>query len=114
MKKNQLENKLEKDVLKDVSFGPKNFKLDNPEERAKQAMNLFKLGEKFYQKNPFLAFYGTGSYPEPPQGWQRIIRLIPIHPPLKIPYFITASTIYWLHVGVKRHAGGVKGDMHAR
>ena len=44
----------EETVLKDVSFGPKNFKLDNPEERAKQAMNLFKLGEKFYQKNPFL------------------------------------------------------------
>ena len=44
----------EETVLKDVSFGPKNFKLDNPEERAKNSMNLFKLGEKFYQKNPFL------------------------------------------------------------
>lgn len=44
----------EETVLKDVAFGPKNFKLDNPEEKAKQALDLFKLGERFYNKNPFL------------------------------------------------------------
>lgn len=44
----------EETVLKDVAFGPKNFKIENPEEKAKEAMSLFKLGEKFYNKNPFL------------------------------------------------------------
>ena len=39
------------------------------------------------------------------------MRLMPIHPPLNIPYFITASTMYWLHVGVYRQDGGVSGDM---
>lgn len=44
----------EETVLKDVSFGPKNFKLDEPLEKAKKALELFKLDEKFYEKNPFL------------------------------------------------------------
>ena len=46
------------------------------------------------------SFYGTGSYPLPPHGLQRAMRFIPSHPPLKMPYFITASTIYCEHVGV--------------
>ena len=44
----------EETVLKDVAFGPKNFRLDNPEQKAKEALELFKLGERFYNKNPFL------------------------------------------------------------
>lgn len=44
----------EETVLKDVAFGPKNFKLDNPEQKAKEALELFKLDERFYNKNPFL------------------------------------------------------------
>lgn len=44
----------EETVLKDVSFGPKNYKLDNPEEKAKKAMSLLHLDEKFYDKHPLL------------------------------------------------------------
>ena len=44
----------EETVLKDVSFGPKNYKLDNPEEKAKKAMESLHLGEAFYDKHPLL------------------------------------------------------------
>lgn len=44
----------EETVLKDVCFGPKNFKISDPETKAKNALSLFKLGEKFYNKNPFM------------------------------------------------------------
>lgn len=40
-------------IIKDVSFGPKNFKLDNPTERAKNALSKFNLDEKFYERNPY-------------------------------------------------------------
>lgn len=36
---------------------------------------------------------------------------MPSQPPLNGPYLSTASTIYWLHVGVYRQEGGVKGEM---
>ena len=54
---------------------------------------------------------GTGSYPLPPHGWQRDRRLSVSHPPFRGPYLRNASTAYAEHVGVKRHDGGVKGDM---
>ena len=44
----------EETVLKDVSFGPKNYKLENPEEKAKHAMSLLQLTDKFYDKHPLL------------------------------------------------------------
>ena len=44
----------EETVLKDVSFGPKNYKLDNPEEKAKKAMTALHLDESFYEKHPLL------------------------------------------------------------
>ncbi len=44
----------EETVLKDVSFGPKNYKLQNPEEKAKRAMSLLHLDERFYNKHPLL------------------------------------------------------------
>lgn len=44
----------EETVLKDVSFGPKNYKLRNPEEKAKRAMSLLHLDERFYNKHPLL------------------------------------------------------------
>ena len=44
----------EETVSRDVSFGPKNFRIENPEEKAKEAMSLFKLDNSFYDKNPFL------------------------------------------------------------
>lgn len=43
----------EETVLKDVAFGPKNFGLDNPIERAKDALKLFGLDEKYYERNPY-------------------------------------------------------------
>ncbi len=55
--------------------------------------------------------YGTGSYPEPPQGWHRDILLMVSHPPFNAPYFLMASIPYWLQVGTKRQLGGVWGDM---
>ena len=44
----------EETVLKDVSFGPRNYKLDEPEEKAKHAMSLLRLDESFYDKHPLL------------------------------------------------------------
>ncbi len=43
----------EETVLEDVSFGPKNYRLDNPEERAKEALTKLKIDESFYEKSPF-------------------------------------------------------------
>lgn len=43
----------EETVLKDVSFGPKNFGLDDPETKAKEALNSIGLDESFYEKSPF-------------------------------------------------------------
>lgn len=40
-------------VLKDVSFGPKNFGLENPEELAKQALSVVGIDETLYERNPF-------------------------------------------------------------
>jgi hypothetical protein len=36
-------------------------------------------------------YYGTGSYPCPPQGWQRPTLLMVSHNPLNTPYFLNAS-----------------------
>ena len=55
--------------------------------------------------------HGTGSYPCPPQGWQRSSRLTARYKPFRGPCFCSASTAYWLQVGVKRHEGGVSGEM---
>ena len=40
-------------VLKDVSFGPKNFNLDNPVELARKALSVVGIDESLYEKNPF-------------------------------------------------------------
>ena len=40
-------------VLKDVSFGPKNFGLDNPVELARKALSVVGIDESLYEKNPF-------------------------------------------------------------
>jgi hypothetical protein len=59
----------------------------------------------------FIEFYhikqhcqGTGSYPNPPPGLQRDIRLIPIYTPRNMPYFSMACFVYSLQVGVNLHA----------
>ena len=52
---------------------------------------------------------GTGSYPEPPHGWQRNRRRTARYNPLKGPCLRMASTAYCEQVGVKRHDGGRKG-----
>lgn len=43
----------EETILKDVSFGPKNFGLSDPEERAKKALDIFKISKEYYEKNPY-------------------------------------------------------------
>lgn len=43
----------EETVLEDVSFGPKNYRLSNPEEKAKEALTKLKIDETFYNKSPF-------------------------------------------------------------
>ena len=42
-------------VLKDVSFGPKNFSIKEPElsERAKKALDIMGIDESFYERSPF-------------------------------------------------------------
>ena len=42
----------EETILKDVSFGPKNFEMDNIEERAKQALKMVGLDETFFERSP--------------------------------------------------------------
>lgn len=39
-------------VLKDVSYGPKNFGLDNPIELAKEALKVVGIDESIYERNP--------------------------------------------------------------
>jgi len=56
--------------------------------------------------------HGTGSYPEPPQGLHLRIRQIARAKPFMGPCFRRASMAYWLHVGVNRHEGGVRGEMN--
>lgn len=55
--------------------------------------------------------YGTGSYPCPPQGWQRLNRLTVNHSPLNTPYFLKASSEYCEQVGVNRHLGPITGEI---
>lgn len=55
---------------------------------------------------------GTGSYPLPPQGWQRRMRRTASQRPLNGPCFWMASTAYCEQVGVKRQAGGVSGEIY--
>jgi len=55
--------------------------------------------------------YGTGSYPCPPQGWQRLNRFTVSQNPLNTPYFLNASSAYCEQVGVNRHFGPRKGDI---
>ena len=68
-------------------------------------MALSLCGEVYYSVKT-LAVQGTGSYPQPPQGWQRISRFSAIHPPFTAPYFDSASIAYWLHDGLNRQDGG--------
>ena len=43
----------EETVIKDVEFGPKNFKVKDYHEEAKKACRLVGLDESFYEKSPF-------------------------------------------------------------
>ncbi len=54
---------------------------------------------------------GTGSYPCPPQGWQRKIRLRANIEPLNGPYFLIACNAYSEQVGVNLQVGGFIGEM---
>ena len=61
-----------------------------------------------------VAYHGTGSYPDPPQGWHRSSRRSVSQLPRSGPCFLRASRAYWLHVGVKRQDGGNIGEMQPR
>lgn len=50
-----------------------------------------------------IATYLTGSCPPCDQGLQRRMRHAPISDPLMMPYFLMASYVYWLQVGLYRH-----------
>lgn len=56
--------------------------------------------------------HGTGSYPEPPQGWHLRILRIARYVPLNGPCLRKASMAYWLQVGVNLQEGGVSGEMN--
>ncbi len=58
-----------------------------------------------------MVYQGTGSYPLPPHGWQRNIRLIARYKPFIGPCFFRACTAYSEQVGVKRQDGGVSGEI---
>ena len=77
--------------------------------------NVNKISEMLIKKKKEgLKFYGTGSNPCPPQGWQRAILLIASNKPRPAPYFLIASTAYSEQVGVYRQLAGVSGEMQKR
>lgn len=57
---------------------------------------------------------GTGSYPRPPQGWQRQTRRAVSHSPRIGPCALIASSPYALHEGVNRHRPPITGPSVAR
>lgn len=59
-------------------------------------------------------FYGTGSYPCPPQGWQRPILLAAKREPLSGPCFLIASIEYCEQVGVYLQVAGNNGEIAYR
>ena len=59
-------------------------------------------------------YYGTGSYPLPPHGLHLSIRQMARANPLIGPCLRIACRAYSEQVGVKRHEGGVKGEMNWR
>jgi hypothetical protein len=46
------------------------------------------------QKDGYFSFFGTGSYPLVPHGWQRAMRLDPSQMPLITPHSCIASMVY--------------------
>jgi hypothetical protein len=82
--------------------------------KDKTRRSTFAFNRKFYilhWKFDIQYFYGTGSYPCPPQGWQRLNRLAVSHNPLNTPCFLNASSAYCEQVGVNRHLGPRIGEM---
>ena len=53
---------------------------------------------------------GIGSHPPLCHGPHFSSRTTASHPPFKAPYSVSASTAYWLHVGVNRHVGSRSGE----
>ena len=62
-------------------------------------------------KLPTTLYQGTGSYPPGLKGWHRRTRLTVSHKPFKKPCLENASTEYSEQVGVKRQAGGSRGEI---
>lgn len=81
-----------------------NFKRQIDDGRTGRGVEV--MGMKIEQTS-----HGTGSYPLPPHGWQRKMRRTANQRPLKSPCFCSASIAYCEQVGVKRHEGGVSGEI---
>ena len=60
-----------------------------------------------------IILYGTGSYPEPPQGLQRRMRQMVSSSPFIGPCLRSASMAYAEQVGVKRQQAGLRGEMQS-
>ena len=58
-------------------------------------------------------YHGTGSYPLPPHGWQRQMRLMASHNPLIAPCLFIASIAYCEQEGVKRQQDKFKHPFHS-
>ncbi len=55
-----------------------------------------------------------GSHPPGCHGPHRASRATVIQPPRSNPYSVSASTAYWLQVGVNRHEAGRNGEIMCR
>lgn len=66
---------------------------------------------KYIVGKPMKGIQGTGSYPLPPHGLHLRMRHIASASPFSGPCFMRACRAYSEHVGVKRHDGGVKGEI---
>lgn len=42
----------EETILKDVAFGPKNFEMENAEEKAKEALKMVGIEESYFERSP--------------------------------------------------------------
>ncbi len=66
---------------------------------------------KNFDGNQDYFFFGTGSYPLVPQGWQREIRLAPSQIPLITPHSTIASMVYCEQEGVCLQCAPRRGEI---
>lgn len=86
--------------------------MQEPQLKYRILRYAIQLADK-YIENPksVNSLHGSGSYPCPPQGWQRLMRFMVSQNPFINPYFLNASMLYWEHVGVNLHFGPSTGEI---